>query len=120
MFGKNPTRLNVLDTDRIDPVYNYDSYSVDLKYKLQTSNKLARELVIKAKERNKAIHDRNINDIDFSIGDEVLVRATSHKLDSVYNGPFKVIDVDQHNISILDSNNKIKTLHKNRVIKVRK
>lgn len=118
IFGKNATPLETLASAKIDPLYNLDDYSKEFRYKLQLSNKLARELLIKSKENNKKYYDVNINNPVFNIGDKILIIANKkHKLDSVYEGPYKIIDLDDFNVTIKNNKNKIKTIHKNRIIK---
>lgn len=118
LFGKTPSSLDITNNDRIDPVYNIEDYSKELKYKIQTSNKLAKNLLIETKKRNKQYHDMNCHNVTFQINDKILALSTNHKLESVYDGPYTIIDQDQYNVTIQnDHTNKIRKLHKNRIVK---
>lgn len=105
VFGKTPPTFNFLEQNEITPLYNYDAYDKELKYRLQVAQQRAKEYITKRKEKQKTIYDRKIQSKEISIGDLVLVKDdTGHKLDSRYKGPFRVESIDKNNNYSLVSN----------------
>lgn len=111
IFPNAPNHNPLIPYDKVDPVYNFDNYSKEVKFRLQTALKRAEHLISKAKLNQKQSHDRNLNNINITIGQEVFIKNnTAHKLDSIYQGPYKVIDVDDKNniiVRIKEKNQKI-------------
>jgi len=69
------------------------------------------------KRENKEFYDLTANDIDISIGGNVLLKnEKGHKLDSKYTGPYTVERLEENeNIIILNNKNKKQTVHKDRL-----
>lgn len=113
VFGKLcnvPTNL----LSKVDPIYNYDNYPIELKYRLQKSQLEARENLIKSKERRKIVHDKKLNIITYKTGDLILIKNENRdKLGKIYLGPFTVISDMGENVKIKE-NNKENIVHKNR------
>lgn len=113
VFGKHceiPSRLS----NDIEPLYNIDNYSLELRYRLQVAQKEARESLIRTKEKRKSVYDRKVNPVTYKKDDQVLVKnETGGKLDSVYEGPYTVIEDIGPNVIVL-KNNKKEVIHKNR------
>lgn len=98
----------------IDPLYNPDSYPLDLKYRLQVALKDARENLITTKEKRKLGYDIKCNPINYKKKDLVLVKNESgRKLDSVFEGPYNVVEDMGPNVKI-EKNKKIEIVHKDR------
>lgn len=119
VFGRK-ANLPVNTFDKIDPVYNTDNYIKELKYRLQITNKRARELIVKYKNKMKEIYDKNSNEIVLNVGDKIKIRDfAKHKLDSVYRGPYVVKEISEENVIAEDPVTQKKvTVHKNRVRKM--
>ncbi|KAM0735227.1 Retrovirus-related Pol polyprotein from transposon 412 [Formica fusca] len=79
------------------PTYNYDDYAQELKEKLRATNQLAKEH-IKEKFKAKKQYDKSTREIKFKVGDKVLVhdetlrRGRSKKLESLWTGPYVIIE----------------------------
>lgn len=117
VFGKIPSNFDFLSPTKIDPVYNFESYLSELKFRLQTSNLRAQRILEKHKQNRKEIHDKSCLPLDIKIDDLVLLENTPrHKHESVYKGPFKVIDVNIPNCTLLINNKRI-IVHKDRLRK---
>ena len=87
---------------------------MELKYRLQVSQKDARENLYKSKLLRKEIFDKEINPIYYKKDDLILLRnPISDKKQSVYLGPYLVIEDLCPNVKIL-INGKEKLVHKNR------
>lgn len=113
VFGKSCEIPSRISSD-IEPLYNPDNYSLELKYRLQTANRDARENLLKSKEKRKQKYDKKVNKIKYKPNDMLLVKnETGGKLDTLYNGPYLVIEEQEPNVKIL-RNNKIEIIHKNR------
>lgn len=122
VFGKTPRGHEFLNNNRIEPVYNYDNYATEVKFKLQTSNELAKRFLELAKIESKNYYDRKVNKIDLKINDEVLItNENREKLDPLYKGPYTVKSLDGANAVLIDMHKKTEIkIHKNRLIKYRK
>lgn len=118
MFGRKPITPDILNDSKIDPVYNPDDFSKQLKNKLQMATAMAKHLLNKTKEKNKIYADKSMSNKLFNLNDEVLVLSQNHKLKNVYDGPYTITAISDFNVTLLDKkNNKNKIIHKNRIIK---
>lgn len=114
VFGRKchiPSNL----THRVEPINNFDSYPLELKYRLQRANEDARTNLIQSKIKRKEKYDRTKNPITYSKGDKVLLKnETGNKLSSpCFVGPYLVIEDVAPNVKLL-VNNKEVLVHKNR------
>lgn len=120
VFGKTcnlPSELS----GKMDPVYNFDNYIRILKYFLQQTHQVVRELMEKTKNRNKELHDRNITQTPIETNDLILIKREPYdKHKPIYNGPFKVMETDKRSNIIYNDNGKRIKIHSNRVILHRK
>ena len=67
----------------------------------------------------KRISATSSNPINSVIGDTVyLQKENRRKLDQVYTGPFKIIDINHPNVIIQDNFGHNQTVHKNRIKKI--
>jgi hypothetical protein len=86
--------------------YSYDDFVAELKGRLQTAHRIARERLTDAKEKSKEHYDLDSKPISFHIGDRVLLydetvrRERSRKLCSQWLGPYKIISLDKVNATI--------------------
>ena len=125
LFGKKPFIPNSLirkSTLRkfIDKPFNknYDDYISDLKEKIQISQKLARENLIKHKVKSKQYYDNKINIHDYKIGDLVYIKnnltkiGINKKLSPKFKGPYEIKKISGNNV-YLKIRNKLVTYHVN-------
>lgn len=118
VYGKTPTNFDFLQTNDIDPLYNIEDYSKELKFRLQVAHKRAKELLEKTKEKCKSWYDSKVNTQEINVNDMVYLRNESgHKLDSIYKGPYQVIGLDNINNCTIKINEKNHVVHKNRLRK---
>jgi len=116
VFGKSPTVFEFLKNNKVDPVYNIEAYDKELKFRLQEAQKRAFEFIEKAKHLSKKYYDRDSNAQNIKINDKIFLKdEASHKLDSVYKGPYKVLDVDNLGNCKIKIGTKEKIVHKNRI-----
>ena len=119
VFGRKANLPQDIFKTKIEPVYNIEQYYFEMKYKLQKSNEIARENLIKAKNRRQQILNKDTVPLIIKIGDQVyLENENRKKLDPVYIGPFTVVS-DQGPNCVIQNNTtkKTSTVHKNRLIK---
>lgn len=103
-------------TKNITPVYNYDDYYFELRYKLQNAHEFARQNLIASKENSKRYYDKHINDLSLKIGDKVLLEsATNKKLESRYEGPYEILDFPSAVNTTIKIKNKKHVVHSNRL-----
>lgn len=113
VFGKKCSLPSNLTLD-LEPLYNYDHYPCELKYRLQLSQKEARNNLIQSKENRKIICDKYTKPIHYNVNDLVLLKnETGNKLSDLYSGPYKVVKDRLPNVEII-KNGKNELVHKNR------
>lgn len=117
VFGKTPNIPEFCFNTKIEPIYDFDSFAKEFKFKLQTMHKNAKYLLDESKKKAKIIFDKKVKEIVLKIGDKVLIkREDRKKLDPLYIGPYIVKDINKSNV-IIEYKNKEKSIHKNNVIK---
>lgn len=86
----------------VDPIYNFDSYVNELKYRLQVAWTDAKETLLENKARYKIYYDKTCNDKMLKIGDKVLLlnNARKNKLQPYYSGPYVVTKLELPNLII--------------------
>ncbi|WP_331035211.1 reverse transcriptase domain-containing protein [Lactovum miscens] len=123
VYGKKPMVIDCVKGDVISPVYNVDEYANEVRFRLQLAHVHARDLLDKAKLRNKKLFDKTAkaNPIELKHGDKVLLTndGRKHKHESPYKGPYVVEEVGETNVIIKTSKEKSKEVHKNRLRKVK-
>lgn len=103
----------------VDPLYNYDDYSKELKFRLQTVYEIAKNNLISSKNTSKRYYDRKTNCQEFVVGELVLVNneARKDKLSSLRSGPYKILKlISPENVEI-QMGRKTKIIHKNRLVR---
>lgn len=112
VFGKICTLPNNLISS-VDPLYNYESYPKEFKYRLQRAHLDAKNNLLLSKTNRKIAYDKKVNCIKYKPGDFVLLKnQVGNKLDPIYSGPYKVIEDMSPNVKIIKCN-KIYITHKN-------
>jgi len=105
-------------------LYSYDDYYNEMKSRFQHSHKLARDNIIRSKEKSKINYDKNCNKLSLAIGDKVMLRneniqlGKSKKLQPLYKGPYEVIKINSDVNCTLLINRKPTVVHFNRLKKV--
>ena len=120
MFCRKVNIPNNLTSNYIEPLYNVDSFAKRMKFTFQKANKIARDLINKAKEKNKLYYDREIkNQFDFKLNDIVLIpNENRKKLDPLYKGPYLIKEILGLNVLIENiENKKQEIVHKNRLVR---
>lgn len=116
IFAKNPILPNEFTELRVNPLYNIDSYAKEVQYRLQMALCRANAYLQQNKAKQKTVFDASAKPLCISVGDWVVVRNEArHKLDPVYKGPFKVLDIVEPNCIIRDNKGKSCLVHKNRL-----
>jgi RNase H-like domain found in reverse transcriptase/Reverse transcriptase (RNA-dependent DNA polymerase)/Integrase zinc binding domain/Integrase core domain/Retroviral aspartyl protease len=120
VFGKLcilPTNLVQGENGKIEPLYNIEDFSCELKYRIQTAQAEAYKTLIKHKEKRKEMYDKDSRPKNIEVGDLVLVKnEVGKKLDCIYKGPFKVQQVEGPNAK-LEVGNSSKIVHRDRIKK---
>lgn len=119
VFGKLPVIPSEIAKTKTDPLYNIENYSKEVKYRLQKTHQLAKELIEKHKLRNKRFFDRHSNPLQLTVNEKVLLQKQPYdKFKSIYEGPFIVKSINDCNVTLYDNKTKkSKTVHKNRLRK---
>lgn len=121
VYGKTPKLIDFTKDNTIDPIYNIDDFARESKYRLQLAHIHARDLLNKAKLRNKQNVDKTANPINVDKNDKVVVTndGRKQKHEQSYKGPYIVDEVKNSNVLVKDlKTNKIKEIHKNRLRKI--
>jgi hypothetical protein len=108
-------------TDKSTKVYNYDNYSNELKIRLQETQELAKEKILKRKIQNKNQHDKKLNKLEVKINDLVLVRipVKNGKYGHIYEGPYRVEKVISETNVVIRKGKKSEHIHNDRLIKAK-
>ena len=103
------------EKDEGDEVRSSYQYVLDLKEKLESTCKLAREALKSSHERYKKYYDRKARNRVYQIGDKVLLLlpTDNNKLLLQWKGPFEIIERNLPCDYKLDVNGKVKTFHIN-------
>lgn len=119
VFGKKANLPTDLLNGRIDPIYDFDNFVKEAKYRLQTAHVQAKSLVEKVKIRNKEYYDKSAKPLIINIGDKILVKREPYdKHGRVYDGPFTVHNASGSNVTFFHTDkNVFKTLHKDRIVR---
>ncbi|KAJ8883217.1 hypothetical protein PR048_015057 [Dryococelus australis] len=110
VIGVTPHVIHILNYYTLS--YTYD-YVAELKGHLQSSHEITCKNSQQNKLNSKTYYDRNVTDITFQAGDQVLLydesvrRGSSKKLTLAYIGPYEVIEIDGVNALISKSKNKL-------------
>jgi transposase InsO family protein len=119
LFGHPPSLPSALKADP-SPQYNYDDYVAELKGRLQTAHRVAKENLVESKRRSKDYYDQGTEALSIKVGDKVLLydetvrRGRSKKLSSQWIGPYEVMDIDRVNATI-KRGRKLNKVHVNRL-----
>ena len=108
----------MFNTDNdIAPLYNVDDYSKEVRFRLEIAYRRVRQMIDRAKFKQKEFYDEKSRGMKLEKGDLVLIRnEAGHKLESKYLGPFKVIDLRLNGNVIIEDNKKKKQLvHRDRL-----
>lgn len=102
--------------NNLEPLYNFDDYPKELKYRLQNACNDARNNLVESKHKRKEKFDKTSNNTIYEVGDEVLVLNgnKNSKLDPIYKGPYIVLEDKNPNV-VLNIDDKSVEVHKNRV-----
>lgn len=119
IFNKKPIFPNDLLNGNVQPIYNFDNFVKEARYRLQTAHVHANELIQKMKLRNKNYYDKNSKPLDVNINDQVVVTTEPYnKHKEIYTGPFIVKEIKDSNLLLLnEKTNKLKKIHKDRIRK---
>lgn len=106
-FTKNP-----------EPQYNYNDYQLELKRQMQEAHAVARDRLLKSKEKSKQSYDRGVSQQNLSVGDKVYMKAsgTQNKLSPLWHGPYEVLELLDNNVNIaIKRRGKRQIVHRNHV-----
>lgn len=116
LFGKlSKLPSNATISNCKDPLYNFDNYPLELKFRLQQACHDAYDNLIASKNKRKLMYDKKCNSVNYSIGDRVMLKNNSgNKNDPLYTGPYSIIENKSPNV-VIKIDNKLVEVHKNRV-----
>lgn len=98
-----------------NPLYNYDDYVQELRARLQSTYKVARDNLIKKKQDSKETYDKGTKQLKLEVGDLVLLKisATRKKLTPLYHGPYEVIEINSNTNTTIKIKNQLRKVHNN-------
>lgn len=118
IFGKQPNQFE-FPLSTIEPIYNYDLYTNELKQKLQVIHKYIHDKLEKQKLSRTIKNNLPIQETYINIGDMVYLKNEGRKkLDPVQSGPYEITKLNNSNAIIknIDTNQEFE-IHKSRLIK---
>jgi hypothetical protein len=102
------------------PVYNYDYVIYDVRRKLQERHAIVRANLKQTKQHRVTQQMSKVNEPRLIVGDKVLMKnEKAGKVDSIWLGPFYVLEVDpsRSNVTLKISKKKKMRTHVNRLKK---
>lgn len=118
IFGRKCNDIQFLATQKIDPLYNHDSYNHELRYRLQIAHSKVLQKIVKSKTLRTNRMNENIKTTPINIGDLVFLKSeNNYKLDQVHSGPYKIIKLTDSNATI-QNDKKTVEVHKSRLLKL--
>lgn len=115
LFGRKCVVPSLIHTE-VQPIYNFDDYAKELKYRLQMSYNDARQTLMQNKIRQCEESNKEVKKIVFQNSQKVFIkRCDVSKLEDINEGPFDVVQDLGPNI-LIKRNGKFETIHKNRTI----
>lgn len=102
-----------------EPLYNYNDYSFEMKFRLQNTWQIARNNLISAKEIAKKSYDKSTHSTKFEIGDKVLLKneTRSSKFDPPWHGPYEIMEINSEVNSTIQIGRSLKLVHNNRLLR---
>lgn len=117
LFARNANNPKFI-THNISPLYNYEAYDKEMKFKLQVAHKNVLKAIQKTKEKRTEILNKNKKQEEINIDDIVYLKLENrNKLDQVNEGPYRVVKTTFSNATLINSKNKISEVHKSRLVK---
>lgn len=117
VYKRKPLELSEVLNGNVEPNYDIENYVKEAKQKMQIVHKNTIEILNKTKHQNKAYYDKNANPLDICVGQSVRIKKEPYdKFKLIYSEPYEVVEVNEPNVT-LKVNNKLVTIHKNRVIR---
>ena len=108
------------NVDDPEPENTIDGYLRDLLLKLHEVQKVARENIVKSKEKNKHYYDQKLVIVNFKVGDSIFLTEGGkiHKFNDQSRGPFAVAETyPDGNLKIKIGPNHYDVVHSNRTRK---
>ncbi|KAL6419715.1 hypothetical protein ACFW04_013679 [Cataglyphis niger] len=102
------------------PTYNYGDYAQELKERLRATNQFAKEHIKEEKIKAKKQYDKNTKEVKFKVGDKVLMydktlrRGRFKKLESLWTGPYTIIQKNSDVNYTIKKGRKTMRMHTNR------
>lgn len=117
VFGRLPPNFDLLNQP-IEPIYNCESYVKELKFRLQNAHERAKRMLQKLKSVRKQLYDEQSEvRYDFKVNDLVLVKnETNHKFQRLYDGPYKITNMDEFNCTLIDEKQRERIMHRDLII----
>ncbi|CAG4993531.1 unnamed protein product [Colias eurytheme] len=89
----------------ISPDFTYPDYIKTLKHKFSISRNLARENILRSKERSKQYYDKHSRVVSYNVGDMVYIKhhhRLRKALSPIWKGPYRIVKVhNNNNVTIL-------------------
>lgn len=100
-----------------EPVYSYDDYVAELRFKMQTAHEIAREQQIFSKEQNKQYFDPPTQNVQYKVGDKIVILNNNQKkkLHNLFKGPYTISKIiSETNVQYTRGNTEV-IIHKNQI-----
>lgn len=114
MFGRKCQLPSLIQ--REDPLYNFEDYGKELKYRLQYAHRDAKQKLLDKKITLSNKSGETLKKMKFEEKQRIFVKKEkTKKLENLNEGPYEVIQDMGSNI-LIRKNGKIEQIHKNRAI----
>lgn len=118
VFAKNVAMPHEILNGDIEPNYDTENYVKEAKLILQRAHAQAIETIEKLKRKAKENYDKHSKPIDIKMGDNIKIVAEPYnKFNNKYKGPYRVVSVNDPNVTVELENKKNYIIHKDRIRK---
>lgn len=104
-----------------DKELNYDDYVTEMKSNFRNIHDKAIDNVISSKQKRKELYDKTAHEWQPWYGEMVLVETiptgVGKKLQSLWRGPYEVVDLPSEQTTVIKNGNKLEKIHNNRLRK---
>ncbi|KAG5868682.1 hypothetical protein JTB14_006569 [Gonioctena quinquepunctata] len=115
IFGK-PVRLPSNLTDAIDPLYNFENYPLELKYRWQTACSVAKYNLVESKAKRKNRYDMKSKPFSYQVRDRVMLECNDvSELEALFKGLFTIVENKSPNVKLDLGNTHSVEVHKNQL-----
>lgn len=119
IYGKAARPVEMISKQSVTD-YTVEDYMYRLKLNMQRAVEQAKLNSDQSKRKRKEIYDTSTKEFEINVGDKILIKTNyiaNRKFKPSFSGPYVVISSHDQYVEYLNSNGKVKKIHKNNIKK---